>query len=325
MATRAIYATAQDALAGRWQATIRGMARDRAPRYGNGATSDDLEQVAAVAFWIKFDDWDQSRAGATSWMRRFISSAMRDCIQAQHHPVRAPVRTARQRARVHAASDQLAQELGREPTSAELATATGSTRTELVELQAKTSPPRSLDEIGPAGLELAQLLEDPKAWGAIDQIAIQDERRRHIDHALAKVPDTTAEVLRLTWGLTGDGQELDRSEIARRYGRSSEWVRLQLRAAERQIRHGGLDRTRRRNVKLTRDEVEHFAQTGDLAWYDLSRLDLTNLNLAHCDLRHALLQEANLQEADLWGADLRGADLQGANLRGADLQDDPSV
>ena len=119
---------------------------------------------------------------------------------------------------------------------------------------------RMLDETRPDNNQLAFELVDRDSWELADKVAIRLERRAHLDNILYRLPTPAATVIRLKWGLTADGIEYDNKQIAAHFGKSSEWVRLRLRQAERHIRLTGLDRTRRRLRGFVRRSELHVAR-----------------------------------------------------------------
>ncbi|MGH1492152.1 MAG: pentapeptide repeat-containing protein, partial [Acidimicrobiales bacterium] len=162
-------------------------------------------------------------------------------------------------------------------------------------------------------------LADQGSWEMADKIALRIERQQHVARILDGLPAATANVVRLKWGLDSNGYELDNKDIAKRVGKSTEWIRLRLREAERHIRHVGLDRTGRRHIKLTPKDIQALLPTRDLGWYILAGANLAGANLAGAYLDRAYLAEANLAGANLDGADLAGANFDRANLDDVNL------
>lgn len=300
-----------------WEPTIRALARRRAPFVRNGLTSDDLAQIGAVAFVSSYPAWDRTHPSQAAWMRKVLATAMTDALQASQSVVRMPGRVWRLRAHVANADSDLSQRLRRSPTSDEIAVAVGSTPEAIDELRSKASPPQSLDEVGADGVERGLRLTDDRSWEIYDQIAIRLEREAHLSGLIDGLPEATAEVLRLRWGLTEAQVDLTPAEIAGHFGRSTEWVRLRLRDAEEHILSGGVDATRRRDRTPSGGELAAQLLAKDLAWYRLVGERFDGRDLASADLRHAVLRSASFEACDLSGANLAGADLTGANLAAA--------
>ncbi len=346
MTTTETTPTAED-LYPEWEQTIRSIARQQTPFDQNGLTYDDLVQTGAVAFLTAFKDWDLNHPGHKAWMRRVIQTAVLDELRSKHNSVRLPSKVWRLRSAASKAEVELAQTLLREPTIDEMARAVDASPDSIAKLRCKTAPPQSLDETRPENnTELALQLADPDSWEMADKLAVRLERQQHVARILDGLPTMTADVVRLRYGLDIEGYELDNSELAAHFGKSTEWVRLRLREAERHIRHVGLDRTRRRDLELSARDIQALLSKNDLSWYnltgvdfqsaelqqvnlsranlanaDLTKANLTEANLTRTDLTKANLTEANLTRTDLPMADLSGADLNSADLSEADLFD----
>ncbi len=310
---------AVDALYESYVPTIRWLANKHAPFTEHGLTADDLVQIGSLAFLEALDQWNLADPGHRTWMRKVINTAMVDALRSMQNVVRLPVKVWRLRTDVATTEGYLAHELSRPPTIAELAAALGEQAETINELKHKAAPVRSLDETVPDSTQLALELADRDSWEMADKIAIRLERQAHVDHILKQLPKATADVIRLKWGLTPSGIEHHNKQIAFYFDKSSEWVRLRLREAERHIRLIGLDRTRRRDVALTAHDVQALLDAGDLAWYKLTGADLTGADLTKADLTGADLTGANLTRTNLTQADLAGRNLTGATLIGAIL------
>lgn len=307
-----------------WLSTIQRCARKHAPFAHNGLTAEDLIQTASLAFLAALKKWDQDHPGRNAWMYRVIKSAIRDELRSHQNAVRFPQEIWALRADVANTTSHLTHQLHREPTVVELAEYLDNDPNDIAEMRSKTIAPRSLDETQPDIGDLAMQLADTNSREMADRIAVRLERQQHVARILDDLPKTTETVVRLKWGLDANGYELENKDIAKQLGKSTEWVRLRLREAERHIRHVGLDRTRRREIELTPKDIEALLPTKDLAWYPLSGASLVGADLDGADLTGANLDGAdltgaNLNRAKLTGANLNRANLTGANLDGADL------
>ncbi|MEM7352720.1 MAG: sigma-70 family RNA polymerase sigma factor [Acidobacteriota bacterium] len=317
-----------------WEPTIRSHARRHAPFARNGLTAEDLAQAAALAFVAAFERWNRDHPGHKAWMRRVINTAITDALRSQQTAVRLPRQVWTLRVDAATTESELTQKLRRTPSTVELAEALNEHPDNIIEMQSKTAPPKSLDERRPDSGDLALELADAGSWEMEDKITVRLERQRHVAKILSTLPTPNAKVIRLKWGLDANGYELDNKDIAKKLGRSTEWVRLRLRQAEHHIHLVGLDRSRRRDLRLTAEDIEALLLTSDLAFYDLRHADIARADLTRADLTGADLTEANLTkvkliranlsraniaEARLTGADLSGADLTGANIAKAKL------
>ncbi|VXB19444.1 SigB/SigF/SigG family RNA polymerase sigma factor [Nocardioides sp. AX2bis] len=101
---------------------------------GRGADHEDLVQVGMVALLLAIDRFDPARGlQFTSFAAPTIRGEVRRWFRDKGWAVRVPRRLQELRARVSTLSAELVQELGRSPTTAELATAVGCTVAEVLE------------------------------------------------------------------------------------------------------------------------------------------------------------------------------------------------
>lgn len=101
---------------------------------GRGEDHEDLVQVGMVALLLAIDRFDPARGlQFTSFAAPTIQGEVRRWFRDKGWAVRVPRRLQELRARVSTLSAELVQELGRSPTTAELATALGCTVAEVVE------------------------------------------------------------------------------------------------------------------------------------------------------------------------------------------------
>lgn len=162
-----------------------------------------------------------------------------------------------------------------------------------------------------------------------DEAATKNEVADHVREVVEGMPEDTAQVVRLCFGLDG-GDTVDPIDVADILDEPPETVLSHLWAAEKLFRHFSSEGRHRRLTPMTSLEFEAFYRVRDLAWYDLRDLHLNNADLQACDLSHAVLSGMNLWgarlvearacHANLWGAQLDGAALQQADLRAANLE-----
>jgi RNA polymerase sigma factor (sigma-70 family) len=161
-------------------------------------------------------------AYASWWVRQ----AMQQLVSELTRPVVLSDRAIRQLARLRDARREHLQRHGREPTTAELATATGLTRTQVEDLIVAERNPRGLEE--PVGGEdglgatYGDMLADPTAEEAYERVP------RNIDAAelpalLGGLDERERTIVRSRFGL--DGREQTLRELAGTLGVSAERVR----------------------------------------------------------------------------------------------------
>ncbi|GAA0967819.1 RNA polymerase sigma factor SigF [Nocardioides aquaticus] len=120
---------------------------------GRGEPHEDLVQVGMVALLLAIDRFDPARGlQFTSFAAPTIQGEVRRWFRDRGGVVRVPRRLQELRVRVGTASAALVQELGRSPTTAELASALGCTVAEVVECQesAEAYTATSLDAVAGA-------------------------------------------------------------------------------------------------------------------------------------------------------------------------------
>lgn len=176
---------------------------------------------------------------ATWWIRQAITRAIAD----QSRTVRLPVHIGDQINRLLRVQHQLVQDLGRTPTTEELAEALGVPIEKVEQMTQAAQLPLSLQN--PIGEEedesLGDFIEDrsaPDPEGTAFQTVMQEDLKGVLD----KLPPRELRVLQLRYGLI-DGQPLTLQEVGRRMGITRERVRQletqafqRLRSPETQVR-----------------------------------------------------------------------------------------
>lgn len=218
-------AGAREQLIERFLPLIGGVAR----MYRGSATVErrELMQEGVVGMLRALERYDQSLdtpfwAYATWWVRQ----AMQRLVAELGRPVVLSDRALRQLARVRDAQRELLQLNGRQPSTAELATATSFSRQQVEGLVAVERTPRSLEE--PIGVQegtvatFGELLIDTRVDEEFERALWRLEGER-----LSSQPDRLGErersILRARFGLDGPEQTL--RQIACRLGLSAEGVR----------------------------------------------------------------------------------------------------
>jgi RNA polymerase primary sigma factor len=210
-----------------------------ARRYtGRGVPFLDLIQEGNIGLMRAADKFDY-RLGikfstyATWWIRQAITRAIAD----QSRTIRVPVYVGDQINRLLAITHQLTQELGREPSSEELAVVLETSRHRVEEMLNMTHLPLSLemptDDEGE--VELGDSIEDKNHTAPDDEVAFEMLQRLLRD-MLQDLPPREARILKLRYGLMS-GQTHTLEEIGKKLGVTRERVRQIEAQALKRLRH----------------------------------------------------------------------------------------
>jgi len=183
---------------------------------------------------------------ATWWIRQSMVRAIAD----QSRDIRLPVHMNEQIIRVNRASRQLVQELGREPTAAEIARRIdGMTAERVTEIQKIAMEPVSLET--PAGDEenstLSDFIEDKASVDPSDY-ANDAYLKEEVDHILHSLPEREEQILRMRFGLD-DGQPKTLEEVGSVYHITRERIRQLEAKALRRLHHSYANRQDFRDLK----------------------------------------------------------------------------
>ncbi|RPJ03008.1 MAG: sigma-70 family RNA polymerase sigma factor [Chloroflexi bacterium] len=170
---------------------------------------------------------------ATWWIRQAVSRAVAD----QGRTIRVPVHMGDQINRLRRVSTQLTQELGREPTTLELANSMETTPDKIDNLIEISRRPISLETPieEDADSEFGDFIED-KSSPQPSEVVTHNLLREHLEQVLARLPQREAHILQLRYGLL-DGETHTLEEVGQKIGVTRERVRQLEAQALNRLRH----------------------------------------------------------------------------------------
>jgi RNA polymerase primary sigma factor len=199
-----------------------------AKRYGGrGISFSDLIQEGNIGLLRAVEKYDYRKGFkfstyATWWIRQAITRAIAD----QGRTIRIPVHMVETINRLVKLSGQLLQELGREPTLDEIAREMGVSVERVSEILRIAPEPLSLET--PVGEEedshLSDFVPDEES-GAPSDAAARAVLRERINMVLGSLTDRERDVVKMRFGLEGDGLPHTLEEVGRHFRVTRERIR----------------------------------------------------------------------------------------------------
>lgn len=205
---------------------------------GRGLSLPDLVQEGNIGLMKAVDRFEYRRGYkfstyATWWIKQAITRSLADCART----VRIPVHIVGILSTLSKTSRELVQELGREPTTEEIAEKMGVTNEKIKEIMKIAKEPVSLETPVGEGSDtfLLDLMEDKTALSPLD-FAIHHDLQEQIEKIMQTLTPKEADIIKRRFGI-GNGHPETLEEVAQNFNVTRERIRQVEANVLRKLRH----------------------------------------------------------------------------------------